>query len=125
MSKLWITIDDTKYENVSKITPSVVYDYYYDVQTMDGKKHRDVKGKRTNFDVVFFNGGLTEYEDLRRYLRSNTTVTLKVPYGASTFITGEFYVTVLGDTPKGKMITGSMYHTGLEVTFERVDYDAH
>ena len=125
MSKLWIEIDNTRYENVSKITPSVVYDYYYNVQTMDGKKHRDVKGKRTNYDVVFFNNNLTEYEDIRRYLRSKETVMLKIPYGATTYVEGEFYITILGDTPKGKMITGSMYHTGLEVTFERVDYDAH
>lgn len=125
MSKLWITVDGTKYENVSKITPSVVYDYYYDVQTMDGTKHRKVKGKRTNFDIVFFNNDLTKYEDLRRYLRNNEKVSLGVPYGSSSFLTGTYFVTVLGDTPRGKMVIDKMYHTGLKVTFERVDYDNH
>jgi hypothetical protein len=97
---------------------------------MDGKKHRDVKGKRTNYDVVFFNSNMSEYYSLKRYLRQNKTVNLKVPYGYSdsgntTYIEGEFFVTVHGDIPKGQMINGNTYHTGLEVTFERVDYDAH
>ncbi len=125
MKNLWLNIDNTKYENVSEIVPSVVYDYYYDVKTMDGKTHRDIKGKRTNFKVVFFNNNLDQYDELKRYLRANKTVTLRVPYGKVSYIEGEFFVTISGDNIVGKTIDGYMYHTGIEVLFERVDYDAH
>lgn len=130
MRRLWIEIvaDDgttTRYENVSSITPKVVYDYYYDVQTMDGKRHRKVKGKRTNYDVVFFNKGHEEYIQLKKYLRSKEVVKLNLPYGEYSYIQGDFLCTVSGDIISGKTVDGKMYSTGLSVSFERIDYDAH
>ena len=125
MRGLWIEIDDTEYKNVSEIVPSIVYDDYYKVKTMDGKVHRDIKGKRTNYTVVFYNKNYEEYDNLKRYLRGKKTVKLGVPYGRLSYIEGEFLVTIVGDVPVGKTVDGYMYHTGLEVIFERVDYDAH
>ena len=39
-----IKINGVVYENVGTIKPSVAYEYYYDVVTMDGRRHRDIKG---------------------------------------------------------------------------------
>lgn len=125
MRGLWIEIDGTEYPNVSEIVPSIVYDDYYKVKTMDGKVHRDTKGKRTNYTVIFYNENYQKYDNLKRYLRSKKTVKLGVPYGSSSYIEGEFLVTIVGDIPVGKTVDGFMYHTGLKVILERVDYDAH
>lgn len=130
MRRLWIEIvandgTTTRYENVSSITPNVVYDYYYDVQTMDGKKHRKVKGKRTNYDVVFFNNDYEKYDELKSILRSKEVITLNFPYGTFSYVQGEFLCTVLGDNIIGKTVDNKMYVTGLSVTFERIGYDVH
>lgn len=130
MRRLWIDIVETdgtatRYENISSITPNVVYDYYYDVQTMDGKKHRKVKGKRTNYDIVFFNDGYEKYDQLRAALRAKEIIKLNIPYGSASYIQAEFLCTVLGENIIGKAIDGRMYSTGLSVFLERVDYDTY
>ncbi|MBO5969487.1 MAG: hypothetical protein J6S14_13420 [Clostridia bacterium] len=118
-----IKIDGVEYRNVSSIKPSVVYDYYYDVKTMDGNRHRDIKGKRTNYEAEFYNGNFTEYDKLKTALRNAGIVTLEVPTGTDSSISGEYLVTVNGDELKGKLGGGQWYNTRLSVTFEKVGYD--
>ena len=118
-----VKINGTEYRNIASFSPSVVYDYYYSVKTMDGKGHRDIKGKRTNYSAVFFNGNLAEYDALKQLLLSADTVMLEVPNGAESSISGEYFVTVNNDNLKGLLYNGKYYNTALTVTFEKVDYD--
>jgi hypothetical protein len=118
-----IKINNIEYTNIASCTPAPVYDFYYDVQTMDGKRHRDVKGKRTNYDIVFYNKDSVEYDALKRLLFSSQHVTLEVPNSASDTISGEYLATVNGDNLKGELWSGEYYNTGLSVSFEKVDYD--
>lgn len=118
-----IKINGVEYTNIASVSPSPVYDFYYDVQTMDGKRHRYIKGKRTNYDVVFYNKDSVEYDGLKRLLLSYPSVSLEIPNGADTTVFGTYLVTVKGDNLKGKLWSGEYYNTGLSVTFEREDYD--
>ena len=118
-----IKINGVEYTNIASCTPEPIYDFYYDVQTMDGKRHRDIKGKRTNYDVVFYNKGSAEYDGLKQLLFSSQSVILEVPNGAESTISGEFLVFVNGDNLKGKLWSGEYYNTSLSVTFEKVGYD--
>lgn len=118
-----VKINGMEYRNIASFSPSVVYDYYYSVKTMDGKGHRDIKGKRTNYSAVFFNGNLAEYDELKQLLLSADTVTLEVPNGAESTISGEYFVTVNNDNLKGLLYNGKYYNTALDVTFEKVEYD--
>lgn len=118
-----VKINGTEYSNIASFSPAVVYDYYYNVVTMDGKGHRDVKGKRTNYSGVFFNGNFEEYDELKKMLLSADTVILEVPNGAESTLIGEYFVTVNNDNLKGLLWNGKYYNTALAVTFERVGYD--
>ena len=118
-----IKINGVEYTNIASCEPDVEYDFYYDVQTMDGKRHRDIKGKRTNYDVVFYNKGSAEYDGLKQLLFTSKSVILEVPNGAESTISGEYLVIVNGDNLKGKLWSGEYYNTGLSVTFEKVGYD--
>jgi hypothetical protein len=90
---------------------------------MDGKRHRDIKGKRTNYNVVFYNKDCNEYDTLKGLLFSSPSVILEIPNAAHTSAFGEYLVTVNGDNLKGKLWSGEYYNTGLSVTFEKVGYD--
>lgn len=118
-----IKINGVEYTNIASCTPVPIYDFYYDVQTMDGKKHRDIKGKRTNFEVEFYNLNSIQYDTLKQLLFSSQSVILEVPNGAESTISGEYLVIVNGDNLKGKLWSGEYYNTGLSVTFEKVGYD--
>ena len=118
-----IKINGVEYTNIASCKPDVEYDFYYDVQTMDGKRHRDIKGKRTNYDIVFYNKGSAEYDELKQLLFGAKSVILEVPNGAESTISGEYLVIVNGDNLKGKLWSGEYYNTGLSVTFEKVGYD--
>lgn len=118
-----IKIDGVEYSNVSSVSPSVEYDFYYDVKTMDGKIHRAIKGKRTNFDVLFFNGNFEQYDQLKKMLLAKGTVRLEAPDSYSGTISGDYLVTVSKDELKGKLWVGGYYNTALSVFFERVGYD--
>lgn len=118
-----IKINGVEYTNIASVSPSPAYDFYYDVQTMDGKRHRDIKGKRTNYDIVFYNKGSAEYDELKQLLFNARSVILEVPNGAESTISGEFLVIVNGDNLKGKLWNGEYYNTGLSVSFEKVGYD--
>lgn len=118
-----IKIDGVEYPNVSTVTPEIEYDFYYDVKTMDGKIHRSIKGKRTNFDVLFFNNNFSQYDSLKKMLLSKDSVRLEVPDSHNGTISGDYFVTVSNDELKGKLWAGGYYNTALSVFFERVDYD--
>lgn len=118
-----IKINGIEYDNISSCAPSPVYDYYYDVKTMDGKRHRNIKGKRTNYNVVFFNKNYEQYDNLKTLLLSSKSVILEIPNGATSKITGEYLVIVSGDDLKGKLWSGDYYNTALSVKFEKVGYD--
>lgn len=118
-----IKINGVTYENVGTIKPSVAYEYYYDVVTMDGRRHRDIKGKRTNYDVTFFNNHFVAYDALKTLLMTADSVLLEVPDSNKGTNTGEYSVTVTGDNIKGVLYDGSYYSTALSVTFERVTCD--
>ena len=118
-----IKINGVEYNNVSSVMPAPVYDVYYDVKTMDGKRHRDVKGKRTDYTIIFFNKNSNEYDSLKQLLFSSKSVILEVPSGANSVTSGEYLVVVSGDVLKGKMWSGENYNSSLSVTFEKVGYD--
>lgn len=118
-----IKINGIEYTNVSTAEPSVEYDFYYDVKTMDGKIHRSIKGKRTNYDILFFNINFEEYDSLKRMLLAADMVELSVPDGADSYKTGTYLVTVSNDELKGKLWNGKYYNTALSVFFEKVGYD--
>lgn len=118
-----IKIDGVEYSNVSSVEPSVEYDFYCDVKTMDGKIHRSIKGKRTNFDVLFFNNNFAQYDSLKKMLLAKDTVRLEVPDSHNGAIIGDYLVTVSNDELKGKLWAGGYYNTALSVFFERVGYD--
>jgi hypothetical protein len=112
-----------KYSNVSSITPKIAYDYVYKVQTMDGRFHQFTKGIRTNYEIVFFNSNIDEFDNLLNSLKETQTVGLKVPLTTDTFDYAEFNVNIVSYIPKGKTLNQKFYNTGLTVFFERVDYD--
>lgn len=118
-----IKINGVEYQNVSTVTPTVEYDFYYDVRTMDGKIHRAIKGKRTNYDILFFNVNFEEYDKLKSFLLSQGSVMLEVPDSFNGYKSGEYLVTVTSDELKGKLYSGGYYNTALSVFFERVGYD--
>ena len=118
-----IKINGVEYTNISSCEPSPIYDYYYNIQTMDGKRHREIKGKRTNYNIVFYNKNNIEYDILKQLLFDSKSVILEVPNSAEGTTIGEYLVTVDGDTLKGQLWSGQYYNTGLSVTFEKVGYD--
>ena len=118
-----IEINGVEYTNIASCTPAPIYDFYYDVTTLDGKRHREKRGHKVNYNIVFYNKDGKEYDDLKTLLYFADEVTLKVPTGADKFDYGRFLVTVNGDNLKGKLWNGEYYNTGLSVTFERVEYN--
>jgi hypothetical protein len=121
---LSVEIDGVLYDNVSSITPSVEYEYYYEVQTMDGKIHRKIKGSRTNYSIVFFNVDYKQYSRLKRMLYLAETVSLAVENENGYNIEAEYYVYFEGDTYKGKTYEEENYYTLLTVNFKRVDFES-
>jgi hypothetical protein len=120
---LSVEIDGIVYNNVSSITPSVEYEYYYEVRTMDGKNHRSIKGSRTNYNIVFVNADYEEYAKLKRMLYLAETVRLAVENENNEKIQAEYHVIFEGDTYKGKTFGDQNYYTLLNVGFRRVGFD--
>lgn len=118
-----IKINGVEYANVSSVAPSVEYDFYHDVKTMDGKIHRKIKGKRTNYDIVFFNSNFEQYDQLKSFLLAADQVFLEIPDSSYGFKSGEYLVTVDGDEPRGILMNDVFYNTALSAFFEKVGYD--
>ena len=121
---LSVEINGVVYNNVSSITPSVEYEYYYDVQTMDGKNHRQIKGSRTNYNITFINVDYEEYADLKRKLYLAETVRLAVENEKNEKFEAEYHVVFEGDIYKGKTYDGQNYYTRLNVGFRRVGFES-
>lgn len=111
------------FDNISRIIPDRQYDYYYNVKTMDGKVHKKAKGKRTNYTVVFYND-LNAYDDLKSYFERTHETTAYFPAG-NLGITDpcRYYVSIIGEKLIGRTVDNRVYYSGLEVLFEKVDYD--
>lgn len=122
---LKVTIDGTEYDNVSRITPIIDTDVNYDVQTMDGIRHRSVKGTKTSYDILFYNKDHKQYEELKAHLKSrlNLLVRLTVPINSTEQRTKAYYVSFDGDELKGVLMDGNTYFTGLLVHFDKAGYD--
>lgn len=121
---LKIKIAGTVFENVAKIEPEVKYTYNYNVTTMDGVQHREVKGVRTNYDVMFFNSLNGDYEDIKDYLQSHDTVQVGILNAdGTTYTTREYFATIGSEIHKGLLDDGTYYFTGLPVKFEAVSFD--
>lgn len=121
-----IKVNDIEVKSVANISPDLVVDDLYNVQTLDGKIHRKIKGKRTNYDLVFFNNLSSDnlFYTLKDLFSSGEIVTLTVPKNRYETETADFhpYITNPGNA-KGHLNDGTFYHNGLAVSFERVDYD--
>lgn len=118
-----IKINGYEFSNVSSVESEIEYDYHHDVATMDGKIHRSLKGKRTNYTIEFGNKDFSEYDALKNILLSNTEVQLEVPNSYNGYQKGLYFANVEGDILVGKLMTGGYYNTGLTVFFEKVGYD--
>ena len=122
---LKVEIAGTEYDNISRITPIVETDVAYDVQTMDGVRHRSVKGTKTNYEILFYNKNHEQYEQLKEIIkeRANMPVMLTVPINSTETETDRYFVSFDGDELKGVLMDGKHYYTGLLVRFDKVKYD--
>lgn len=119
-----VIINGETFDCVSHITPSIIYDYNHDVTTMDGVIHRSLRGKRTNYEILFYNKNHTEYEKLKNNIVNWVgAVDLTVPTGAETTETAQYLVETNGDELKGRLWDGKNYFNGLSLTFTKVAYD--
>lgn len=118
-----IKINNKEYANIASIEPSIEYDFYHNVKTLDGKIHREVKGKKTNYSIVFFNQNFAEYDALKNFLETAETVALTVPDKLGDESTDTYLPTVKGYQMKGILMNGIFYSTALSVMFEKVGYD--
>jgi hypothetical protein len=118
-----VFINGVEYRNVANITPEVVTDYYYDVITLDGKLHVKKKGKRTNYNVVFYNDLSGNFYKLMQTLSGDTQVLLSVPINDTDFEESLYAPQIIDFALGGYLGNGKFYHNGLEVSFKKVDYD--
>lgn len=120
-----IKVNDIEVKSVASISPDLVVDDLYNVQTLDGKIHRKIKGKRTNYDLVFFNNLSSDnlFYTLIDLFSSGEIVTLTVPKNRYETETADFHPDITSYNAKGYLNDGTFYHNGLAVSFERVGYD--
>lgn len=119
---LSIKINDVTYTCVSSVSPNIGVDYKYNVVTLNGKRHRKVKGTKTSYSIVFFNDLQGGFAELKRILTESDTVTLSVPTTDGEF-SGEYYPTIKKYNAKGFLENGTFFEDGLSVDFEKVEYD--
>lgn len=123
MIPMRVEINGAVYTNVASMTPPAEESSYYDVTTMDGKRHKDLKGRRTNWTITFYNRLDETYYDLKEILRTGNTVTVTVPIDGSRTETAEYYPSIQSESAKGYTMDGVFYFNGLTVLFERVALD--
>lgn len=117
-----VKINGVLYRCVSTLTPKIEAEYYYDETTLDGKRHRKIKGKKTNYEIVFFNDLSDSYEELLEVLNGENIVTLAVPRTNGEDV-AEFYPDIESYKAKGFLNNGKFFENGLKVSFNKVDYD--
>lgn len=118
-----VKINGTTYTCISSFTPSVTPSYWYDVVTLDGQRHRSLKGVKTNYEIVFFNDLSGKYEVLKKVLGGNNTVELVVPTSGNKEITANFFPMIKSYSAKGFLSSGEFFENGLKVSFEKVGFD--
>lgn len=118
-----VFINGVEYRNVANLTPEVITDYYYDVITLDGKLHAKKKGKRTNYNVIFYNDLSGSFYDLMDMLSGDAQVLLSVPINETDFEESLYVPKIIDFIPGGYLGNGKFYHNGLEVLFKKVDYE--
>ena len=117
-----IKINGVLYGCVSTLTPKIDTEYYYDETTIDGKRHRKLKGIKTNYSIVFYNDLSGSYEELLEVLNGENIVTLAVPRTNGEDV-AEFYPDIESYKAKGFLNNGQFFENGLKVSFDRVDYN--
>lgn len=117
-----VKINGVTYTCVSTLTPKIEAEYYYDETTLDGKRHRKLKGKKTNYEIVFFNDLSGSYEKLLEFLNGENVVTLSVPRTNGEDV-AEFYPDIVNYKVKGFLNNGKFFENGLKVSFDRVDFN--
>lgn len=117
-----VKINGVLYECVSTPTPKIETEYYYDETTLDGKRHRKIKGKKTNYEIVFYNDLSGSYEELLEVLNGENIVTLAVPRTNGEDV-ADFHPDITSYKPKGFLNNGQFFESGLKVSFDRVDYN--
>lgn len=110
-------------KSVADLMPEIEKDTEYSVITMDGKLHEKLKGVRTNYNVVFYNALDGLFYQIKTLCTKGEAVSLTVPYDDETEETADYIPSVLNFNARGYLNNGKFYHNGLEVLFERVDYD--
>lgn len=118
-----IKINGVTYSNVGTLTPSVSIEYAYSVQTMDGKLHQSVKGKKTNYTIIFYNSLDGVFYELKNLLAKGEKVLLTVPKNATEEYTSEYYPEIKSYSAKGRLNNGEFFYNALKVVFDKVDYD--
>lgn len=119
-----VKINDVVYGNVGKIESSSREVPYHDVETLDGKKHKEIRYVKTDQTVLFFNLLDGVYISLREFIKSNrgVAITCGFPDDADGFIDSEYYLTIQNEINKG-YLNGNYFRNGLEVLFEKVNAD--
>ena len=117
-----VAINGVTYICVSTLTPEIETEYYYDEVTIDGKRHRKYKGKKTNYKIVFYNDLSGSFETLMDVLSGNNIVELRVHRGnGETF--AEHYPKIVSYKVKGFLNNGKFFENGLKVSFDKVAFD--
>ena len=117
-----VKINWVPYNCVSTLTPKIEAEYYYDETTLDGKRHRKQKGKKTNYEIVFFNDLSGSYEKLLEVLNGENVVRLEVPRTNGTDV-ADFYPDIDSYKAKGFLNNGKFFENGMKVSFDRVDFN--
>jgi hypothetical protein len=120
---LEVKINGVTYSNVGTLEPFVEIDYNYSVKTLDGQLHQSVKGKKTHYNIVFYNAVDGVFYDLMNLFSSGEKVMLTTPKNATEEYTAEYFPEIKGYNIKGRLSNGQIYHNGLNVEFQKVAYD--
>lgn len=123
MSKLQVGVNGATYTNVATMTPEIEESYDFEVTTMDGRQHKQLKGRRTNWRITFYNRLDATYYELRDIIREGGTVSLSVPLDGEAVQTSDYYASIQSENAKGYTMDGIFYFNGLTVLFERVALD--
>ena len=123
MSKLQVGVNGATYTNVASMTPEIEESYDFNVTTMDGRLHKLLAGRRTNWRITFYNRLDATYYELRDVLRESGTVSLTVPLDGEETETSDYYASIESETAKGYTMDGTFYFNGLVVLFERVAFN--
>ena len=113
--------EQIEYDNVASITPQITTEYYHNVTSLSGIKYQDVRYKKTDYQIVFYDPlDGDKYENLKQFIRDarNTPVKCYLPHRLG-YVYANFYLTIIDENFKGFISNGRYYKTGLTVLFEK------